>query len=214
MRLLNRTGFQAAWREGKVRFPAASTTIIVKGTFDLRSGSPATPAKSQEPLSGDEPSDPAELVRYPSDFAWFKPHADLLLVGCAHAPDGKPATALRVSFNVGAYSKTLAVIGDRAWKGVRPTEPMPFAEMDVSYANAFRGGTALPNIEDPARLDTSPDDRPTPAGFGPIPSAWPQRRSKTGTYDKKWLKERWPWIPEDADWTFENAAPPDQQLRN
>ena len=39
---------------------------------------------------------------------------------------------------------------------------------------------------------------------------WPQRSSKLGTYDRKWQNERWPFFPEDMDWTYFNTAPPDQ----
>jgi uncharacterized protein YjbI with pentapeptide repeats len=51
-----------------------------------------------------------------------------------------------------------------------------------------------------------------PAGFGPLPRTWPQRSSKLGTYDDKWLKERWPWFAEDFDWRYHNAAPEDLQV--
>ena len=55
-------------------------------------------------------------------------------------------------------------------------------------------------------------DQPEPAGFGPLDISWPQRTSKAGTYDQKWLKERFPGFAEDMDWTIFNTAPEDQQL--
>lgn len=44
--------------------------------------------------------------------------------------------------------------------------------------------------------------------FGPVP---PERRSQTGTYDERWLQHRWPWYPEDFEWSYFNAAPAHQQ---
>ena len=70
----------------------------------------------------------------------------------------------------------------------------------------------LPNIEDPKRLVNSPGDRPLPAGFGPYDLTWPQRFNKAGTYDKKWMKERFPGFAGDMDWTIFNMAPDDQQM--
>jgi len=52
-----------------------------------------------------------------------------------------------------------------------------------------------------------------PAGFGPLSPTWPFRRRKLGTkYDREWLETRAPCFATDMDWTYFNAAPPDQQL--
>ncbi len=72
----------------------------------------------------------------------------------------------------------------------------------------------LPNIEYANRLVSSPSDCPEPAGLGPLDLMWPQRSSKAGTYDSKWLKTRFPGHAEDLDWAFYNAAPHDQQFQD
>ncbi len=135
--------------------------------------------------------------------------------------------------------KRLNVFGDRHWRrgiaGMAPSEPAPFVEMPVDYAHAFGGagyaqnplgkgaaalppakdGTVvhpLPNVEAPKFPIVSPDDRPAPAGLGPLDIAWPQRAAKAGTYDGKWLKERFPAYADDMDTTIFNAASPDQWL--
>jgi hypothetical protein len=51
-----------------------------------------------------------------------------------------------------------------------------------------------------------------PAGFGPIGRTWQPRLALAGTYDERWQNERAPELPEDFDYRFFNAAPPDQQL--
>lgn len=65
----------------------------------------------------------------------------------------------------------------------------------------------LPNIEDPRKLISNPDDKPTPAGFGFIAPYWQPRLSYAGTYDDNWKKTRMPLLPGDFDFRFFNTAP-------
>lgn len=179
----------------------------------------------------DEAEDPE--ICYPSDFVHFKPRTDLMLVGRCHAPGSEPIPSCRVTFQVGAHGRSLHVFGDRWWTaggvGRQMTEPEPFTEMDLSWERAYGGPKCpdnpvgrgnepveledgrrvwpLPNVEYPEQLISSPDDRPAPAGFGPMPMGWEPRRSKVGTYDDRWLESRWPWFAEDMDWRLFNAAP-------
>jgi len=67
----------------------------------------------------------------------------------------------------------------------------------------------LPNLEDPAHLISSTRDRPPPAGFGFIAPSWEPRRSRAGTYDEAWQDTRSPYLPNDFDPRFFNAAHPD-----
>ncbi len=175
------------------------------------------------------------------DMAMPKPKGEFLVWGRCFSPDGKPRGASRVSVRVGAVEKTLYVFGDRRWKkaagvGLAISEPEPFIEMPLTYGRSFGGrgfdrnpvgrGAApvatkdgsevhpLPNIEDPAHLVGSPSDRPEPAGLAPYDASWPQRAKKLGTYDNKWFRERWPFYPDDMDWTYFNSAPRDQQMED
>lgn len=166
------------------------------------------------------------------DIGMPKPRAELLLSARAY-PRGGPAPACAVRARLGAVDKTLYVIGDRFWRRGVPTDPEPFTEMPIVWERAFGGpGFApnpvgkgvrpietdagevhpLPNIELPSARVVSPGDRPAPAGFGAIDLMWPQRFAKIGTYDQKWLKERFPGFAEDADLGMFNAAPEDQQI--
>lgn len=229
------THHRIGWLVGQVRPPAHSLAVILKGTYDLKPGGVATPSNSPMEIVGDlhEEDDAEKALRYASDGVLFKPNADVLLVGHAHAPSGSRVAKLHVGFQVGAFSKALSVVGDRTERSSlltsEATPPEPFTKMEIGYARSLGGpedpknplgkgrskteaGTVhLPNIEYPESV--SPKMRSGfPAGFAPIPLTWPQRMSKAGTYDKKWKKTRWPWFPEDFDWTFFNAAPADQQL--
>ena len=51
-----------------------------------------------------------------------------------------------------------------------------------------------------------------PAGFGPLGRAWTPRVQAAGSYDARWLQERWPNLPEDFDMGYWCCAPADQQM--
>jgi len=173
------------------------------------------------------------------DMCMPKPKGEVLVVGKCFAPEAKPVPAYEVGLQMGPIDKTLYVFGDRFWKRKGRilktiSDPRPFTEMGVSYENAFGGSDykknplgkghapvksntgntvhPLPNIEDPRDLIDSPKKKPDPAGFGPIDLTWPQRMEKVGTYDQKWLDNLFPGLAEDIDYTYFNAAPPDQWL--
>lgn len=67
----------------------------------------------------------------------------------------------------------------------------------------------LPNLEDPAALIVSPEDRPKPAGFAPIAPTWMPRRAYAGTYDGRWTRQRAPYLPLDFDPRYFHVAPPE-----
>jgi len=217
----------------RVRPPGLSATFVVKGAFVLKPGGAADPAPKAELPSGDkhDEDDEKKALTYVSDFAPLKPRTDLLLLASCHAPGGKSAAVLRAGFSVGAFAKSVAVIGNRRWKpgllAMGQTEPEPFKSMPVTWARAYGGkgfkknplgcgrvkeAGDLPNIENPDRLLRSPADAIDPAGFGPVHPAWEPRSDVKGTFKAKWLAERWPWYPEDFDFGIYNGAPRDQQI--
>jgi hypothetical protein len=69
----------------------------------------------------------------------------------------------------------------------------------------------LPNVEVPHQLVGSPNDRPAPAGFGPLDISWPQRNELAGTHDQYWLENLFPGFARDIDWGIHNIAATDQQ---
>lgn len=50
------------------------------------------------------------------------------------------------------------------------------------------------------------------AGLGCVGRAWTPRIQHAGSYDAKWLEERWPQLPKDFEFDYWNAAPADQQI--
>lgn len=207
-------------------------TVMSYFAFD----SPDTPLNEQEmwPFVQGELGKDAIL-----DMAMPKMRGEVLVWGRCFTPNGELRMASQVGVQVGGMAKTLNVFGNRYWRRAAGavqviSDPEPFTEMPVTYERAFGGGGfernpsgrgvapvispsgedihPLPNIEHEGILIGSPADRPDPAGFAPLDFTWPQRARKLGTYDNRWLQERWPFYPDDMDWTYFNAAQEDQQI--
>lgn len=230
MRIRCDPGLQVGWFPVGLQPRELSCTFVVKATFSLANGMSATLLPEGEGVSGDVALEGGRggLV-YASDFAPFKPRADLLLRAHAHSPGQNPVRYLPVSFRVGGLSKSLLVAGDRTWNsgmlGRSPGEPASFTTMPLTWERALGGpsdrdnpagvgrqGAPMPNVEWPQRLLRSPGDRVEPAGFGPIAADWKPRSSLIGTYGGDYLATRWPWFPADLEWGHFNSAPRDQQL--
>lgn len=190
MEIINDTPFTIAPVPGRIPFPGHSLTLAVKGAFVLERGKKAALASDQISPAGDEyfPGDQEGTgsLFYGSDFMHFKPGTDLLLAGTCRTPGGRPEERCPVTFGVGAWEKTLVVRRDCSGQG-RPgfrEVPGPFTEMALTHENSF----------------------------GPVPALWPQRLKRMGDFGPKWKDERWPWFPEDFDWSYCNQALPDQQV--
>jgi uncharacterized protein YjbI with pentapeptide repeats len=237
--IVNDSGMKFVWLAGRVPPRPLTGTFIVKGTFEIKPGQPAALSSPEDQLDADGEKtlddDPAAGPVYPGDFALFKPRAEILLTGSAQSPQGEPITAMPVALHVGSWSKSLMVFGDRIWTFDGLSDPLPFTTMPLVWERAFGGPSfkqnpcgrgaepvsdaggrrvqLAPNIEYLRQLVTSASSRPAPASFAPLGASWPQRTKNLGTYDGSWLRKRWPWLPDDFDWTYFNAALEDQRLQ-
>ncbi|MFO1126861.1 MAG: DUF2169 domain-containing protein [Rhodospirillales bacterium] len=72
-------------------------------------------------------------------------------------------------------------------------------------------GLPLPNLEAPREPMRRWNDRLSPVGFGTVGRGWQPRVRYAGTYDERWLNERFPFLPEDFDERYFQSAPDDQQ---
>jgi hypothetical protein len=218
-----------AWRHRSRRL----LTAIVKATFSINHDGPMTitqpaPVVTEERHFRNNPV--ASLVRA-SDLALLVPKPEVVVVGHAHAGPGQKlaTTTVRLAVARGTnmlINKRLDIVGDRRAKpGEPPPEPTPFEKMPVLYERALGGiasrenpvgvGMAtdehglltLPNVQHP------PQGGVNPAGFGPIPSAWPLRQKKRGSLS--WSAANAALdvdVPEDFDDAYYQTAPADQQV--
>lgn len=147
MELLNATRLAAAYTQGLAPDGRESLVVIAKGCFDLPlDGREARLLEVQQALlMADtflgEPGLSAPLREM--DFAPVKPFCDVLVLGKAHAPGGRPASQITAGIRVGRVAKAFSVLGPRHWQpgllGVAPGLPQAFIEQDISYAQAFGG---------------------------------------------------------------------------
>jgi hypothetical protein len=168
--LINATRMVAGYTMGTEPSARESLVVVVKGTFHLpKAGEQARLHEEQLPLIMAETftgkpgfSAPMDEV----DFAPRKPRCDILLLGSAHAPNGRPAARVPVGMRIGNWQKTFAVIGNRHWeaggRGIGASPPEPFVTRAFSYDVAFGG------------LDTHHEDPVEHAAFmaNPVGRGW------------------------------------------
>jgi len=240
----NETPFAAERGWVRDRTGAEIWLVAVKCTFDIKPDGSTEPAADQAPVLRipEYHGDPGlSSVKYDADLVLTKTTTDVLVIGHAWAPGGRPVTELEVGFRVGPVQKVLRVTGDRTWTASGVSSAAPFVRMPLVYERAFGGvdresknsdrdwdwrnpvgtgyavardhlaGVALPNVEYPSEIMNSWKDRPRPAGFGAIGGHWQPRVGLAGTYGDAWLKERQPLLPDDFDDRFFQCAPNDQQ---
>lgn len=144
----------SAAREQTIVLPAKSDVgepvfcVLVKRTFDFAPGREVARAESRPIQMSDayyDDGDPlTTTVQYESDLAPYKLATDVVVLGRAVAPGGRPVHALDVSVSIGAVTKALRVTGDRQCvfrEGATPeiTEPVPFTSMPIRYERAYGG---------------------------------------------------------------------------
>ena len=166
LQVVNLTPFQALLLVLPNEQGVECAYAIIKATFTIAPR--VAPAEEQLPivLADEFWGDPAaSSLKYASDITLLKPAADVLLVGSAQAPRGKPVPQLDVRLRVGNLSKTIRVFGDRTWKeGIfspQMTAPEPFLTMPLTYERAF-GGTDL-SLQDKGIIEA---EARNPVGVG------------------------------------------------
>ncbi len=148
MEIFNRTHFNAAatlWEDLQGR---AKLSVIVKCSFVIENGKAVASNEQVAVFTSDQHyrDDPEAPVRFESDAVPFKPSADIVLVGAAHAPNKRPVTQMDAVLRVGSLEKWIRVFGDRSWRFPSKlagapvfTSPEPFQTMELTYERAFGG---------------------------------------------------------------------------
>lgn len=151
-----------------------------------------------------------------------KPRGEYLVHGSCYArgPDVRQSF---VKVQIGSQEKVLAVFGPRTFLTEGPSDPEPFDVVPIRFTHAFGGpgfdqnpvgmgakGGAAPQVEVRSKLVRHAGDKPPVAGLGRVDVERPQRMSRMGTYDDRYMKTRYPGVAEDFDGSFFQLALPDQ----
>lgn len=135
-------------------------SVLVKRTYDIVPGQALKRAEADRPLApidayydfGDAET---STVMAESELVAFKAMTDVVFIGKAYAPDGKPVQSLDAGLQVdGSGRKLLRLFGNRKCQfraGLSPlfTDPRPFETMEIRYDLAYGGKDLLSLPETP-----------------------------------------------------------------
>jgi len=162
MQVLNQTRHVTQFTMGMDKAGREFLSLVVKGTWDFPPPGQTVPAPAAVPrplvMADEFTGAPGfSATRWETDFAFRKPHPEVILQGAAYAPGGAPAERVRVGIMVGHWSKQFDVVGPREWRVLGPsigaTRPYPFQRLAFSYDTAFGG------------VDRSVPDNPEPGAY-------------------------------------------------
>ncbi len=139
--------------------------------------------------------------------SWPAPRATMLAKGRYRLRDGGPATL---------HEEPARLSGDVPYDGLPqrlryPNDLVPEKpRADILLVGCSPAPNQTPSLRIGTHRFVSPKGAVEP--FAPLAHDAPSRFAKLGTYDERWLNERWPWFPEDFDAGYFNAAPPALQI--
>jgi len=140
----------------------------IKATFELREGKLSVAAEQRPLVLADEyRTDPAtSSLKLAGELHLPKPNTDVILLGEAHAPGGRPTKSCQVAVRVGALHKQIQVFGDRHWTAglmsLRSSAPEPFTTLPLIYERAF-GGTHV--VDEKSGKRVAEERNPVGQGF-------------------------------------------------
>jgi hypothetical protein len=211
-------------------------TVVCKAVYRLLPGESELDAHQEAPNEEDShwDDDPRRSLSSASDLVPFKARPEVLLVGSAFAPGGRPARSIVTRLVVAEVDKSIEAFCDRAFRQTGElVEGLRVAQVPLRYERAGGGpGTwnpvgvrhdadpdaygmvALPNLQPPATHVAYRGTFVEPVGYGPIAPSWPARAQRVGPNAAGFLPARWHQrpLPPGFDPAFFNAAPPDQQV--
>lgn len=179
----NHTGAPHFWFEKTGPTGEPLDILVIRATFDLAtSGDKVTLSEAQTPITlGDEFDGPIQtsplraVVREDGDLVPFKPGTDILFLGHAQAPNGKPHTDWLAGVRVGQIRKTLRLHGARqfrsGWSGWSIGPALPVTSVALDYRLAYGGCIDIPaGLAPDGQADTLKYGA-NPAGCGWLPDA-------------------------------------------
>jgi hypothetical protein len=144
LQILNDSGLLASLFVSPDPDGVETVYTVVKGTFLLNDRLALAPQQVPITMADVHAGDPAtSSVSIPSDVSLAKPGTDVLLLGSAWAPDGRPTWQMDVTVSVASLKKSVRVFGDRVWQsdsfGGSFTWVTPFLQMPLTWERAFGG---------------------------------------------------------------------------
>lgn len=134
---------------GRTRAGECQFSVLVKRSYRIVRGQPAQRSERDAPLRLTDQyydrGDPEwSVVEHENEMVPFKAAIDVVIIGKAHAPQGRPTETMGVGVRIGTQQKVLRVIGDRVchWRAdAAPgfSDPLPFLEMEIRYDRAYGG---------------------------------------------------------------------------
>ncbi len=203
-----------------------NVTLMVKATFQFCADGPMT-LVSPEPLLTEDHHLRDQALYSLTGVEETVPQLqqpEVVFYGCAYAPpgcdQGVTQSTVRLVLSRDDHSlidKQLVVYGNREPGG----QSEPFQRLRLGYKCAL-GGIGFE--ENPIGLGLGGSDHQLPnvvsatdptgevVGFSPIPATFPSRKRRLGKLPSIALEQRIVDLPPDFDWSYFQAAPPDQRL--
>jgi len=165
-----------------VSAPAARAAVSPRSTFALVPDGVMTPASPRALARDEQMDETGRGLIEAGDLAPYLRQSDVWLTGHIDAPAGQATPAIPV--RLGIFRDKVALI-------------------DKSFdLRAIAGGAA--RARRPTRIQV--------AGFGPISRSWPLRSRLAGAAGLRQLPGPLLEIPDAFDWSYFQAAPPDQRV--
>lgn len=166
MELVNQTPAPAALYVSQVSAEWKSGFLVAKVTFQVGPGGQIRIVE-EDPMPVLDMDQETSSGTLPRDLVARRASGlDVVLLGAAYAPGGRPTRELMVAMRVGSTTRHLKVSGDRHWVGTGDaayiSEPEPFVRMALTWDRAFGGGGDVwldPHTVLPARHPGNPNGR-------------------------------------------------------
>ncbi len=167
MELVNQTPVPAKVTVTRLSETERGGIITAKATFCFSPGE--TVLDTQAPFALSLEPVATELGLLPPDLPYqvADERFEVVILGCAHAPNQEPVTEMRVAVSVGDVRRELVVTGDRSWVvqdgHLVMSSPVPFSRMSLTWERAF-GGRCEIEVDEGAVVVVA--DPINPAGRG------------------------------------------------
>lgn len=142
-------------------------------------------------------------LRHDSDLLEHKIGTDVLVLGSAYAPQGRPSATVAVRLRVCSLDKELVVHGNRVYyegaTGLATTPPQPFVTQPLRYELAFGGGDTSDADPRRHRID---ERNPVGRGFPSVVARWREQPAHCIEYPSGTVASRGPagFGPIDRAW--------------